>query len=172
MEQAPQVPSRLSQVTAIEANLFALFSLLRGWPQLEVHDDPDLLWIISDIPFPLFNSLLRANLPPSRADAAIEEAIARCRSRHVPMLWWTGPATRPADLETRLAAKGFHGEENRGMVALLGALPKDPPMPAGLVVEQVTDLKALTQWCKVLCAAQVSRKLEGQKLNYLVYSTA
>jgi ribosomal protein S18 acetylase RimI-like enzyme len=162
MAKASQEPSGVSQVTRIEANLFALFSLLRGWPQLEVHDDPDLLWSISDIPFPLFNSLLRANLPPSGADAAIEEAIGRCRSRHVPMLWWTGPATRPDDLETRLAAKGFHGEEARGMAVLMGALPKNPPMPAGLVVEQVTDLKALTQWCKVLCAGFEMPEFAGE----------
>jgi ribosomal protein S18 acetylase RimI-like enzyme len=162
MEKASQEPSRVSQVTRIEANLFALFSLLRGWPQLEVHDDPDLLWSISDIPFPLFNSLLRANLPPSGADDAIEEAIGRCRSRHVPMLWWTGPATRPDDLETRLAAKDFHGEEARGMAVLMGALPKNPPMPGGLVVEQVTDLKALTQWCKVLCAGFEMPEFAGE----------
>lgn len=97
-------------MTAIEGDLFALFSMLQGWPQIEVHDEPDYLWTISDIPFPLFNSVLRANLSPSRVDVAIEVAVDRCRSRHVPMLWWTGPATQPPDLDVRLAAKGFHGE--------------------------------------------------------------
>jgi GNAT superfamily N-acetyltransferase len=151
MKGSPQDPSGSPQLTAIEENLFAFFASMKGWPKLEVHDEPDHLWTICDVPFPLLNSVLRANLAPERVDDAIQAAIERCRSRHVPMLWWTGPASRPADLGVHLAAKGFRGRELPGMAVLLSAQPPIPPWPTGLVVEQVTDLDTLTQYCKAFC---------------------
>ena len=92
---------------AVEANLFAFFQHLADWPRVEFHDDQECCWTLSDLPFPLFNSVMRARLPLDRADAMIDARIAACRSRNVPMLWWTGPSTMPADLGARLERHGF-----------------------------------------------------------------
>ncbi len=151
MKDSPRDPSSSPFLAAIEENLFAAFRSFQDWPRLKVHDEPEYLWTISDIPCSLFNSVLRANLAPGRVDAAIEAAIDRCRSRHVPMLWWTGPATQPSDLAVHLAAKGFQGEEEPGMAVLLETLPVSPPPPSGFIVERVTDLDALAHWCRVCC---------------------
>jgi hypothetical protein len=51
----PAVPAL---ITAIEANYCERFRLFRYWSGAEVHDDAEMLWVISDIPFPLFNSVL------------------------------------------------------------------------------------------------------------------
>ena len=138
-----------SLVTAIETNLFDFFKLFEQWPRAEVHDSPDMLWTITDIPFPIFNAVFRAHL--SDPDSAIEAAVARCRNRNVPMMWWTGPSTQPAELGIALEAFGFTGEDVTGMAADLRSLPRDVSVPPGLVIERVADIKAMKKWCHVLC---------------------
>ena len=102
---------------AVEANLFAFFHHLASWPRVELHDDPDCCWTLSDLPFPLFNSVMRARLPGDRIDALIDTRLGACAARNVPMLWWTGPSSMPADLGERLDRCGFVLEAARGMAA-------------------------------------------------------
>jgi GNAT superfamily N-acetyltransferase len=152
MEETVKDLSTPALLTAIEANLFAFFRLLRRWPKAEVHEEPTLLWSLSSVPFPLFNSILRAQLDSENVETAITAAIARGRARHVPLLWWTGPATRPADLGRYLTAHGFSGEEFPGMAADLRTLPDTVPVPSGLVIERVVDVDSLKSWAALVCA--------------------
>lgn len=140
-------------VHAVEASLFSFFPLLAKWPRAEAHDEPEMIWTISDVPFPLFNSVLRARLPIERTDAFVDGAIARCAARHVPLLWWTGPGTAPGGLESRLESRGFVVERADGMAADLHALPPGPAAVAGLAIEAVHDPPAMAEWCEVLCEA-------------------
>ena len=136
---------------AIEENLCALFSLLIGsLPQAEVHDEPEMLWTTTHIPYPLFNVVLRAQLSHETVDAAIETAIARYKARNVPMLWWTGPATRPANLGKSLEAHGLTQAGNDpGMAVDIQSLPENIPAPPGLTIDQVKDIETLKKWLGV-----------------------
>ena len=140
-------------VHAVEADLFAFFPLLAGWRRAEAHHDPSYLWTISDLPFPLFNSVVNARLGAGNADARIEERIAACERRGVPMLWWTGPASTPRDLDDRLERRGFLVDGSRGMAADLDAMQETGPADPSVTINRVLDRKTLASWCRVLCSS-------------------
>lgn len=141
-----------STATAVEANLFSLFDCLRTWPRIEMHDDGACRWTLSHLPFPLFNSVVRARLHADVADAAIEARIRDCTRRNVPMLWWTGPSTRPSDLGERLERRGFLLEPALGMVGDIRYITSQPVEHA-IRIEPVRDAAALAIWNRVLCNA-------------------
>lgn len=142
-----------SAATAVEANLFAFFQHLAGWPRVELHADADCCWTLSDLPFPLFNSVLRARVPDDRADEAIAARIAACTRRNVPMLWWTGPSTRPADLGARLDRHGFLLEPAFGMAADLDSRAAGLAPDPAISIARVEDAATLATWTGVLCDA-------------------
>jgi hypothetical protein len=148
---------------AMDANPSVLFSRFERWPRAEVHAQPDLLWTLCDVPFALFNSVLCARLAPGEADAAIERAMARCQARGVPMLWWTGPTSTPADLGARLLAHGF-GDVGpvRGMALDLRELADDRPAPPGLAVVEVAEQAKLRAWCETMICAFGFDELEPE----------
>jgi GNAT superfamily N-acetyltransferase len=135
---------------AIEENVRGFFRLFRSWPRAEVYDGPDMLYTLTDIPFSVFNSVVDARLEPESADAAIELSIALHRARNVPMLWITGPSTRPADLGERLVAYGFLPDEDEPQMAVdLAAMHEDFTPPSTLSIAQVFDVGTLARWCWV-----------------------
>lgn len=141
-----------SLIAAIEQNLHGTLASFGQWPLVHVHDDPEILWSISDIPFPVFNGVMRAWLPPERVDPLIDSLLAQARARRVPLMWWTGPGTRPEDLGERLKARGFVWEGPLpGMAVELGHLKQGPAAPQGLTVERVTSAEGIREWTQA-CA--------------------
>lgn len=151
-----------SAAIAVEANLFAFFQHLHAWPRLALHDGDECLSTISDLPYPLFNSVLRARLPRARADAAIRERIDACRRRGVATLWWTGPSSEPADLDQRLLDHGFFLEPAYGMAIDL-TTPSEPRHQASaFTIEPVFDRQTLGEWTKVLCEGFAAPQAFGE----------
>ena len=139
--------------SAIEENAIEGVKAWAGWPEINVHEDPAILWTAADVPFFVFNNVLRLRAAPSDTDAIIDDVLARARSRNVPMAWWITPSTQPADLGERLEAKGFnHAAILQGMAANLLTLDDTLPRPSGLTIEQVSEAEALKTWCRVMTA--------------------
>ncbi len=134
-------------VVAIEQNLYSFMDVLRCWPRATVHDEPGMAWSITDLRSPLFNSIMRTRLASDAVDAAIEAVIKRATSRNVPVSWWTGPASRPADLGMHLRRHGFgEPEVAPGMAIDLAGFSASHPMPPGMTVEVARDGGSLRQW--------------------------
>ena len=136
---------------AIEDNAVECSLSWAHWPGMQLGTDPHAVWTLTDVPFPFFNNVFRANIPEDEVPHAIATAVARARDRRVPMFWWTGPTTQPADLGEHLLASGFvHGFEAPAMAADLLGLPKDVAALSRLDVEEVCDPESLKAWCAVM----------------------
>ncbi len=138
-------------VTALEDSALESIRTWSSWSELELHQEPELLWTLTDIPVSLFNCVVRPRLTADTVDAAIEASRARAESRGVPLSWWLGPAPTPDHLETRLEDAGFEKiDELIGMAADLQQLAPPPTFPAGLTVEEITDGEQFRRWCFLL----------------------
>ncbi len=142
-------------VQAIEGNLHAFWAYLWRGLRAESHLGPDLQWGICDPPYALFNRVVSARLEPEEADGAIEALLERARAAKVPLVWVTGPGTRPSDLPRRLLAHGFVPRgHSTGMAVDLRALNEGLPRPPDLSIDEVQDLQMLALWCHTLAAAR------------------
>ena len=147
-------PGKASLIAAIEENLVALFRSTSHCSEFELHDEPDMLWAITNVrSWPLVNSIVRARLDEHSADHAIEAAIQQARSRNVGLMWWVGPSASPKDLCSRLLAHGFVTAGSvSGMAMDLGQLPPDTTATADLSVAEVKNVSQLATWSHI-CAA-------------------
>jgi ribosomal protein S18 acetylase RimI-like enzyme len=141
-------------IEAIEANQLAFMADLGRSPQVALQDDPEITWFVTGVPSPGFNRVLRAQFEADNLDAKIETTLDLFRSRALPMLWHTGPSTRPADLGKRLIAHGLMcTADEPGMAADLLLLGDDPPLPPGLRIRHVRDLETLEAWSRTVAQA-------------------
>ena len=140
-------PSPPRLVEAIEANMFSFWVHLGHSPRVALYDGPDMIRLIGDIPFPMCNNVLRAQLTANNIDQRIEETLTHFQSRNLPFRWWTSPSTRPTDLGKYLEAHGLtHLVNVPGMAANLLELNEDLASPSDLRIERVGDVKMLEQW--------------------------
>ena len=71
-------------VAAIEANVIEQFPLVSArLPHIEIHDEPDILWVITDAPHPYLSCVLRAQLGTDHIDARINATLTHLRSRRL-----------------------------------------------------------------------------------------
>ncbi|MBW1709681.1 MAG: GNAT family N-acetyltransferase [Deltaproteobacteria bacterium] len=132
---------------AIDANQIDGYIAFGCGDGAELHQDPDMTWIYTGIPYPLFNGVLCARLSSDTVDERIEETINYFKYRNTPMMWWTGPCTHPPDLEKHLRAHGLVFAGNQpGMALDLLTVNKDMPLPKDLKIERVKNEKDLKDW--------------------------
>jgi len=147
-------PSPLALAKAAEANLIALYVDLARSSQVTLGEGAGLVWFITGVPHPSFNRILSAQFKASDVDAQIEAALAPFKSRDLPLVWHTGPATRPSDLGERLVAHGLRfANDEPGMAIDLHRLDVEAHIPSGLTTRLVEDLAGLRQWCEVFATA-------------------
>ncbi len=138
-------------VAAIEDNLSDQYEVFaRYMPQARWSDDGETEIFLTGIPSPVFNGVFRAQLDEDQLDAKIEDAMAVFKAIGAPMTWWTGPATRPADLGKHLQEHGLQHEYDFAGMAIDLLTLGDAQPPARLAIEPVRSAQSLRRWCDVL----------------------
>jgi GNAT superfamily N-acetyltransferase len=149
MSQVVMDVSSPGLVPALEANMLEFYMAWGRAPQGELYHGPELIQVITGLPFALLNGIFSAHLTPETADVAIEATVVRAALWGVPMYWFIGPSTRPSGLRTCLERHGFVPSSNLpGMAADLMALKEDRSPPADLVIERVEDVEMLATWAR------------------------
>jgi GNAT superfamily N-acetyltransferase len=140
---------------AIEANIVEQVRLLSSAsPHVQIHDEPDVVWITTQVPHPFLNRVYQARFEPDHADGRIAELLAHFVSRGLPLSWHVGPSSQPHDLGRRLIAHGLsHAGYEIGMAADLRTLDESLPTPSDLVIKRVDSMPKLQQWMRVVTAS-------------------
>ncbi len=161
LADASEDTSSAALVRAVEDNVVAFYSHFGRMPGARLEESPELTWVMTGVPAPHFNAILRTrfvpSLPDEERDACIAATIDRFRQRGLPMLWWVMPSTVPAHLGSALAAHGLTpGGTRPGMAVDLAALPaaasESGTAAPGLRIETVADLPAYERWVAVFAA--------------------
>ena len=129
----------------------------------EERSDAGLLWTIGGSPIDYHNCVVRADLTPETANAAIQESILIMDAHGVAGSWHVGPSMRPADLPQRLLAHGFiDGGTEPGMAMDLRMLGDDPPAPPDLAITTVESDEDLDVWTETLARGFGAGPQEGR----------
>ncbi len=136
-------------IEAIKANLFEYYEYLGRSPKAELHDSPNLTWLLTGIPHSFLNGVLRTQVTQGNVDVIIEETLAHFKSRNVTeFFWWAEPGTQPTDLGKHLVDHGLtYTDGGPGMAVDLPAL-NEALAPANLTIKQVRDAGTLKQWVR------------------------
>src|SRR4051794_10867567 len=138
---------------ALERNQWEFIRGFAAVPGVEVVEDERTLRVATGVPSPLFNPVLRATVAPEEVPDLVDEARSWYRRRRLPWSWYVGPASGPGQVVPELERRGFAKvTEPPGMAADLdGVADLDPGAP--LVVERVTDRRAVDDWFSVFAPA-------------------
>src|SRR5205809_201979 len=132
---------------AIEWNLFGLYATFDRIPGARVDHEPHLMRVCTGLPHELLNGIFRAQFRTDDIDGSIDEAIEDFRSRELPMVWWTGPSSKPPELGKYLENMGLaHVGELTGTAVDLDTLPETIPASDELTIEVVRDEQTLMAW--------------------------
>jgi GNAT superfamily N-acetyltransferase len=157
-------PLDLARLT--EENLYELLVTLGqaegaelvATPYLTRYSDPSII-------SPMFNGVVRSDIPPDQVGQAIDETLDYFVSRGRPMaFWWVGPSTRPANLGAQLVAQGLaeFSIDAPSMAVDLHALPSSTAVPGDFTIEIVRDRGGAEAWADTFNAIYGTPQFAGQ----------
>jgi len=140
-------------VDAIEANLAGMMWVPGCLGRFSEQEPPGVKRSMVDFPYSFFNCIGDTRLAPSQVEAAIQFIISDAKARKVPVLWWIGPYTTPADLEQHLKNYGFLLHDDQpGMAVELAKLDAGLRNVPGLSIQKAHAEADWWQWGRTMSA--------------------
>lgn len=162
--------SQTSLARANEANLYASTPFLYNLPGAEVYKGDDVSWCITDIPARPCNVVFNARLKPENVDSVIKSVIEKAGMKNVPIRWYVGKNTEPADLGESLISHGFTTDGAVPMMAVdLLTLKEDTRTLSGLNIIEVKDTDNLKIWNNV-CSRGFGGTPQGEIVMFRWFS--
>ena len=140
-------------ISLVEENLEYYLSTFAALPGGSINREPDLTWIITEVPNKFVNILYGARFQNKGLSERIEMALQPYREKKIPVHWWIGPRTCPPNLSVILVESGFtFSLELTGMFAYRHEILSNISSP-GLIIKEAHDFKNLLDFAKVLTIA-------------------
>jgi len=140
-------------IPAIEENLAAWLPIFGRLGEYHENNPAGVRRSITDIPFPLLNSIMDARLGQEQVEQVIQAVLADASRLKVPLLWWIGPSTLPADLGKRLEEHGFSlDDRDPGMAVDLTSLRGNVPAVENLEIRLAENDDLQRQWGYAMAA--------------------
>ena len=138
--------SNSSLLKAMEENVHQAWIRFAHGLGAVIHEEPEVLWFLSKLPFHLTTGIVWAQFPES----AVEERLKQFTAYHVSIAWLVGPSTQPASLGTCLQQQGWMRDDAPGMAVDLQSLDASPSFPSQLTITHVSDAEQLKIWLRVM----------------------
>jgi N-acetylglutamate synthase-like GNAT family acetyltransferase len=139
--------SNEAAVKHINTNMQEFVYDFGSFSRIDILDYVNYKGLISDVPHPILNSIIEAQLKTESIKSDIENIIAPFKKNHSPVFWYIWPTSKPTNLSEHLLAYGFeHSHDSPGMLANLSDLPKDLTIPDGARMERVSNEDKLKEW--------------------------
>ncbi len=123
------------------------------WDQLSFTEEPDCIFFHSDLPFAMFNGVLRARFESNQAGERIGHVLDHFQKRGSPMIWQIAPTHEPGDLRLRLKNRRMmHCADRTGMAVDLGDLDESRNINRKVDICEVTDVHGefFNDWASVI----------------------
>ncbi|MFA6915866.1 MAG: GNAT family N-acetyltransferase [Parachlamydiales bacterium] len=135
------------------------------WSQLDVelHYDAYETKLITGIPHPLFNGVLRSQYPSKNITEQLEMTIEHFKRRKVPFTWWISQRSTPKDLNKKLIQKNLlHIGVMPTMIGILNKEHETAVERADFLIRLVEDDSTIVEWGKVVAQ---SFDIEGESIT-------
>jgi len=137
-------------IEAIDSSWFELFRVWGSTPYAEAQEDEDFKRMTFGDAHN-YNGIFFARLTNENLYKKIDEFRDYFKKRGLPVTWWVGPTSKPADLGRRLEAHGFiHTVDMPGMAVELDRINENLEWAQDLKIKNDQDDETLRHWCGVL----------------------
>jgi GNAT superfamily N-acetyltransferase len=149
MQEIIEDTSSNQLLIALESNMIAFWSAYGRANGATIQATSNVVWFYTGIQAPLFNGVLFTHLEPNGVKETIDGLQAKIDQQGAPALWWIGPQSMPAQLESLLQHHGLQpAGEVPGMAIDLVMVENKPETITDFAIQKVSNAAMQALWAR------------------------